>query len=255
MPFQNAYVTFLQVFDAANKLAINIASGASQFGFGSAKIQLFTNSNWEKVPAEIYAFGSNNSTISIQSGATNAPGNGRASISLKSSSAAATVPVVVPTMDLIADVFNLMKAGGYPNVFMNNGTLEMDVNGILNTGTVNVAGSVVNSTNPNWIAPALGNSWVNYGLAGYDVAGYCQHADGTVELKGLIKNGVVGSGTPVFTLPVGMRPLTGHRLFAQNAAGGVADVRVFTTGNVNVYALYTGATNASVSLDGIRFRP
>lgn len=57
---------------------------------------------------------------------------------------------------------------------------------------------------PPFIAPTLLNSWVDYGL-GYQGASYVLHG-GIVYVRGLVKNGTVGVGTPIFTLPVGYRP-------------------------------------------------
>lgn len=57
-----------------------------------------------------------------------------------------------------------------------------------------------------WISPTLLNSWVNLG-AGYATAGYKKDDLGNVEIKGTIRNGTATSGTTLFVLPAGYRPL------------------------------------------------
>jgi hypothetical protein len=51
--------------------------------------------------------------------------------------------------------------------------------------------------------PAFQNSWVNYG-SGYAVASFGKTQQGIVYLKGLVKDGTLGS--TIFTLPAGYRP-------------------------------------------------
>lgn len=55
----------------------------------------------------------------------------------------------------------------------------------------------------------LSNGWVNYSVAqtsGYAHASYMKDENGTVFLKGLVKNGTISTSLPMFTLPVGFRP-------------------------------------------------
>jgi hypothetical protein len=113
-----------------------------------------------------------------------------------------------------------------------------------------------------WIAPTLTNSWVDYG-APWTTAGY--RRDGNrVTLKGLIKNGTVGSS--VFTLPVGYRPGADMHVPAHSsstttgaASAGTAHTHPVTDkGGLNVYANgqvtpRTGSSNTNFSVDGISF--
>lgn len=55
-----------------------------------------------------------------------------------------------------------------------------------------------------WQTPTLGNGWVRYSTSFPD-AQYMRK-DGICYLRGLIKNGTVGTATPFFTLPEGFRP-------------------------------------------------
>lgn len=97
-----------------------------------------------------------------------------------------------------------------------------------------------------WTAPALLNSWVDYG-GSFATAGYRKVA-GVVYLKGLVKLGTIPS--TVFTLPAGFRP-AGQRIFTTLANAVVARVDVDTFGNVVVDTAAGG--NAWLSLDPITF--
>lgn len=56
-----------------------------------------------------------------------------------------------------------------------------------------------------WITATLQNLWVAYGL-GYATPSYFKDPFGIVFVRGMVKNGTIVAGTPVFTLPVGYRP-------------------------------------------------
>lgn len=101
----------------------------------------------------------------------------------------------------------------------------------------------IGASEPQWTAMTLGNGWSNYG-SGYAPAQYTK-INGIVHIEGLIKSGTPGS-SGFFTMPVGYRP-SGHLQWTSMSSGGVADIRVFSTGAVCVYALVSGS-NASVSI-------
>jgi hypothetical protein len=119
--------------------------------------------------------------------------------------------------------------------------------GILVTGAITRVGQA-------WVAPTFQGGWSNYGTGGYENVGYMLMPDGSVKLRGLAKGGGSGFANPVFTLPVGFRP-AGHQLMLGSASGGVADIRVFASGEVCVYGYFAGGTNASVSLGMCSFVP
>lgn len=100
----------------------------------------------------------------------------------------------------------------------------------------------------SWITPVLGNSWVAFGAPHpplqYQIFGV------VVRMRGFIKSGTIN--TVIFNLPVGYRP-SAQLLFPANSSGGYAAVTVDTTGNVEVNAYETGASNAGVSFDQIEF--
>ena len=109
----------------------------------------------------------------------------------------------------------------------------------------------------DWIAPTLLNSWANYGVD-HPPAGYMKTPDGTVHLRGLIKNGSSTTAT-MFTLPVGYRPkVTGSQEYALYPAIN-ANHNSNLACRINIYNgnVSQSATNGStgwVSLSGISFK-
>ena len=96
-----------------------------------------------------------------------------------------------------------------------------------------------------WFTPALTGGWSNYG-SGYDTFAYRKDNAGLVYLRGLIKSGSTGFANAAFTLPAGYRP-NATLLVPTSASGGIADVRVFSGGEVTVYGFFAGGNNGSVS--------
>jgi hypothetical protein len=101
-----------------------------------------------------------------------------------------------------------------------------------------------------WYTPTFTNSWVAFGNAGYQNPQYRRNSMGRVEMRGLMKSGTVN--TQAFLLPAGFRPVNGE-IFITGASGGVADLRVFASGEVRVSGYFAGGTNGSVSLGGVTF--
>ena len=81
---------------------------------------------------------------------------------------------------------------------------------------------------PGWTAPALLNSWANYG-APFDPTGY-QKVGRVVYLRGLVSGGA--SGSVIFTLPAGYRPGSQLILPAITNPNTIGRMDVFTNGNV-----------------------
>lgn len=108
----------------------------------------------------------------------------------------------------------------------------------------------IDATTPSVSALPLSNSWVDY-TTGWETANYELNA-GRVYVGGLVKNGVVTSGTTIGTLPQGFRP-GGNKTFTcvTGASPYVARVDVnpsgLITANLNV-------SNGYLSLDTINFR-
>jgi hypothetical protein len=104
-----------------------------------------------------------------------------------------------------------------------------------------------------WIAPTLGNSWVNTGGA-TAAAGY-RIRDGVVYLRGSISNGTLGNDAPAgiaFTLPAGYRP-DRQLMFCCQAGTGFARVDVFPSGAVYICGYGGGGSNSAVALSPVCF--
>lgn len=97
--------------------------------------------------------------------------------------------------------------------------------------------------------PTLQNGWLNYtGAATWDTAAFRINSEGWVFLKGLIQSGTAG---PIFTLPVGYRPMRTIFCPALSWNGQVAYIVINTDGTVT-YSLGTG-TNQWLMLSNVRF--
>jgi hypothetical protein len=110
-----------------------------------------------------------------------------------------------------------------------------------------IAHSSLSSILPTWIAiSSFGNSWVNYGAPHGDAA-YCKDGHGFVHLRGVIKDGTVGSSA--FTLPSDFRPAS-QILQGAISNGAIGRVDIGTDGTVSPLL---PSNNTWVSLDGIAF--
>lgn len=107
-----------------------------------------------------------------------------------------------------------------------------------------------------WKTPTLVNNWSNYEL-GFNPCGYWKDSFGVVHLRGLVKNGAIGS--VLFTLPTGYRPANTEgfpvlRFIATGTEIGRVDV---SNSGVVVCQPFLAASTATVLymfLDGATFR-
>lgn len=97
------------------------------------------------------------------------------------------------------------------------------------------------------IAPALLNSWVNFG-APTKAAGYYQDANGITHLEGVIKSGTATANTVLFTLPAGYRPAA-RQIFAVASNDLFGAVQVSVNGDVQILA----GSNVYLALDTVAF--
>lgn len=123
----------------------------------------------------------------------------------------------------------------------------------LNTHTVDVTtahgiNNYAKKVQEAWIAPTLLNGWVNYG-AGLATTGYMKDSMGFVHIKGFIKSGVATSGTSIFVLPVGYRPLE-TLYYTTSSNGALAWGSIGTNGAVAI----SGGSNVSFSLSMPSFK-
>lgn len=98
-------------------------------------------------------------------------------------------------------------------------------------------------------SPVLLNGWVSSGppAAG---ASFYKDGSGVVHFEGLIQDGTIGYGLPVFVLPTGYRP-SGNLIFVTLSATNIARIDVLANGIVTMET----NDNSYVSLSGISFRP
>lgn len=126
----------------------------------------------------------------------------------------------------------------FPNSWF-NGTSELF--GIL--ALQNLKASVKQE---DWICPTLLNSWVLLNAA--IPVQYRKDQFGKVTLKGIVKSGTIGSGTPIFTLPIGYRPP--NDFYASTLSNSLfGQIYISTAGNV---CALTGST-ANFGLYNIEF--
>ena len=107
-------------------------------------------------------------------------------------------------------------------------------------------------TPPGWTPiTAFTNGWQNFDTT--RTAQYRKIGD-EVTMRGVLKGGTVGYGTPMFNLPSGFRPPTGRdEDWVVRAAGAPANLTVFANGNVSVTDNASGASATYVYLNGVRW--
>ena len=134
-------------------------------------------------------------------------------------------------------------------------TTNADGAGIENTymivesvGLVGVATGLSDSGN---ITPVYQNGWRDYSpLSGGDwEGGGYQKINGLVVCKGLLAAGTATSGTVVFNLNPGFRPLKDRHFLCLGATGDICTWNVMRNGDVK----FRSGTNGYASLDGITF--
>ena len=117
---------------------------------------------------------------------------------------------------------------------------------------VRVYGHLDVDGHPPWTTATLLNGVTNVS-GGYDASYYTNN--GTVYLRGIVKDWVKGSGTPIFNLPSGFRPQQNIYLGATvytTTSDAISAVLVVQTGG-NVYVYSASASKTVLLLDGISF--
>lgn len=148
--------------------------------------------------------------------------------------------------------------GGYNVITINGATAYGYLEGIDYTTLTNLSATTMYQRiyngvlsdylkRPSISAPTLQGGWFNYG-AGFRGSGYWQDAYGMVHLTGVIAGGV--SGTPLFTLPVGMRPSSSLTFNYVNALDSTQGTLSISSGGV---VNHGSGTTTFVSLDGASF--
>lgn len=155
---------------------------------------------------------------------------------------------VTTVLQSVTDAGVVQMEVGPAGIAWGDGTNPMDtVLQRLSADTLVIGSDDVLERNTDaWTAVTYTNSWVDFGGALGTVA-YRKDAMGYVHLKGVMKNGVIGSSA--FTLPAGYRPAadTRYACVSNNAFGVMAITSAGT-------CTPTVGSNASFSVDGITFR-
>lgn len=99
-----------------------------------------------------------------------------------------------------------------------------------------------------WISAAFESGWVDF-AGTYAPVSYYKDSDGIVHLRGLAKDGTVGSGFCIFTLPEGYRP-DYRRLLTAQSNNAISRIDIRTSGCVEPIS----GSNVWISLDELSFR-
>ena len=102
---------------------------------------------------------------------------------------------------------------------------------------------------PQWMGATLLNGWTNYGSP-YHNAGYTKDRAGVVRIRGSVNNGHLTSGTPLFRLPDGYKPLN-KLLINVQSTDALGRVDITANGDVVIVIGTAGWT----SIDNISFLP
>ena len=108
--------------------------------------------------------------------------------------------------------------------------------------------------NVPWVVIPYTGGWGDYTTGGYAGGRYRLVAD-EVQYRGMIKHATVTTVGAIMTAPpAGWLPTAGtHQFTALGSGGGVVDIRIPSTGILNVNAYGANATGASISLSQIRY--
>lgn len=88
--------------------------------------------------------------------------------------------------------------------------------------------------------PAFQNSWINEGTATNETAAFRKSSYNVLQLKGLIKSGVLADGTVIFTLPSISRPTKTIKvpgIYRDVLTEGFCQIEIQTDGDIAVYGV------------------
>ena len=122
-----------------------------------------------------------------------------------------------------------------------------DANKPVSTATQTALNLKANKVQEAWITPTLLNGWVNFD-SGYASCQYRIDSLGTVHLKGMIRNGTLG--TPCFTLALGYRP-TESQYHLSLSSDNARTLTITSSGDVRISSV---ASKSWVSFNGITFK-
>jgi hypothetical protein len=124
------------------------------------------------------------------------------------------------------------------------------------TSFVQQAGGGSGGSDGAWINVTVKNGWTTPG-SGHDNASYKLDSHNRVQLRGSLVQGTTTSGTPLFTLPLGFRPVAIQDIMAVQYTGGSGFgfcwISVQTNGDVQYLQGNGVAANGEVSIAGLSF--
>jgi len=116
------------------------------------------------------------------------------------------------------------------------------------TVKLEVSGGQTKLQQESWKNLTLQNGWVSYG-GSFTPPQYYKDSTGRVHLRGLVKNGSIGTEVCIATLPLGYRPDYRH-IVAVQSANAIGRLDLDPSGCVVAY----NGSNAWFSLDNVSFR-
>jgi len=128
----------------------------------------------------------------------------------------------------------------------------INTNGYIGGGTnawVSLDGIVISNVGGTWWAPALSNSWVNYG-GGWAGLGFSINKNGVVSMRGLVRSGTTTGGTLIAAAGAIPYPPTYQIPFFQSANAGQARCDAATNGGITFQQFFSGGTNGYVAVQG-----
>jgi len=160
----------------------------------------------------------------------------------------------VATTDVNNDVVERLSYEGISNgvatTDVNNEVVQLPVGAAVanSNALLQAGGAWVSPTKETAkFTPTFINGWLNFSSGGQNDATYRKTENGIVIMEGLAVNGTATSGTTLFTLPVGYRPLT-RQWFVATTSGGYTGLVVFETGEIKIYSPTSGAPTTYTSL-------
>lgn len=104
-----------------------------------------------------------------------------------------------------------------------------------------------------WHVFTMANGWIDYGGT-YPAMSWKFAGDGSIHLRGLVKNGTLSTSVPVYSFDPSVGP-EAECIYITKSGAGTARIDTRTNGDLLIMALDNGATNGWVSLHGIYWFP
>lgn len=104
--------------------------------------------------------------------------------------------------------------------------------------------------NITWTSPIFKNNWTQYtDASGSYPVQYGKDMVGTVVLRGVAKGGIIGTSTPVYTLPTGYRPVYPHHFTGSAGVGFIYTGVIKTNGDVCIESSTNTTANSFIAIN------